>query len=91
MLIIRYEVFKKNLGQQTSTAAFGAGLVTNLITNPLSVVRSRMLLISDARSATNYSNVAKSLMFIAKNEGLGGFYKVMLPKSCICTPELAIE
>ena len=59
----------------TVEAAFAAGVVCNLVTNPLSVMRSRMLL-TDPASGTKYSSVAKTFAHIAKSEGCGGFYKV---------------
>lgn len=76
----RFETLKKLVGSKHETngtimAALGAGTITNLITNPLSVIRARMLLASNARSA-RYSSVLQSLLHIAKNEGIAGFYKV---------------
>lgn len=55
-------------------AALGAGTITNLITNPLSVIRARMLLASNTNGG--YSSVLQTLIHIAKNEGIAGFYKV---------------
>ena len=56
----------------TVEAAFTAGVVCNLVTNPLSVMRSRMLL----TDSTKYSSVAKTFGHIVKSEGCRGFYKV---------------
>ena len=73
---------KKAIGCQTKTngtvlAALGAGSVCNLITNPLSVVRARMLL-SDKTSTGkgSYDTLGQTLVHIAKTEGISGFYKV---------------
>jgi hypothetical protein len=54
-------------------AAFGAGTICNFVTNPLSVVRSRMLLTDKSK---NYASVGQTLVHIAKTEGIRGFYKV---------------
>ena len=74
-----YEQMKTLVGTEkpnaTVEAAFAAGVVCNLVTNPLSVMRSRMLL-TDPTSGTKYSSVAKTFAHIAKSEGCGGFYKV---------------
>lgn len=66
----------KKLNASTVEASFGAGVITNLITNPLSVVRARMLLTSKGSNGGNYASLANSLAHIAKNEGIRGFYKV---------------
>ena len=72
-----YEQIKTLVGTKNAFgAAFAAGVVCNLVTNPLSVMRSRMLLTDP--SASKYSSVAKTFEHIAKSEGLGGFYKVSL-------------
>ena len=72
-----YEQIKTLVGTKNAFgAAFAAGVVCNLVTNPLSVMRSRMLLTDP--SASKYSSVAKTFGHIAKSEGLGGFYKVSL-------------
>ncbi len=56
-------------------AASAAGTITTLITNPLSVVRSRMILAGNSNRG-RYSSVSGSVLRIAKSEGLAGFYKV---------------
>ena len=73
---------KKTIGSQTKTngtvlAALGAGTICNMITNPLSVIRARILL-SDKTSCGkgSYDNLGRTLAHIAKNEGISGFYKV---------------
>jgi len=77
-----YEQMKTLVGTEkpnaTVEAAFAAGVVCNLVTNPLSVMRSRMLL-TDPTSGTKYSSVAKTFAHIAKSEGCGGFYKGLVP------------
>ena len=73
-----YEQIKTLVGTKNAFgAAFAAGVVCNLVTNPLSVMRSRMLL-TDPSASSKYSSVAKTFEHIAKSEGLGGFYKVSL-------------
>jgi len=83
-----FDVLKKAIGCQTKTngtvlAALGAGSVCNLITNPLSVVRARMLL-SDKTSTGkgSYDTLGQTLVHIAKTEGISGFYKGLLPSLC---------
>ena len=74
---------KKTIGSQTETngtvlAALGAGTICNMITNPLSVIRARMLL-SDKTSCGkgSYDTLGRTLAHIARNEGISGFYKVL--------------
>ena len=65
--------------KNTFEAAFLAGTVCNLVTNPLSVMRSRMLLTEDSsRTSSKYCSVTKTFAHIAKSEGFRGFYKVRL-------------
>lgn len=72
---------KRGYEDSTTFAAFGAGVVSNLVTNPLSVVRARMVLSSktDTVSGGKYGSVLQSIGHIAKTEGLRGFYKGMVP------------
>ena len=63
-------------------AAFGAGVTGTIVTNPLSVVRSRILL-SSSNPATVYGSLMKSLLRIAQKEGLSGFYKVISQEEII--------
>ena len=68
--------------KNTFEAAFLAGTVCNLVTNPLSVMRSRMLLtdgtaaVCSSSKSSKYSSVTKTFAHIAKSEGFRGFYKV---------------
>ena len=59
----------------TMLAAFGAGSICTLVTNPMSVIRSRMLL-SDPEKTRKYTSISSTLKHIIKCEGFGGFYKV---------------
>lgn len=63
------------------TCAFSAGAVTTVVTNPFSVVRSRIMCAnkSSPQQAANYSSVMKAFMHIATNEGIRGFYKGLVP------------
>lgn len=58
-------------------AAFGAGTVTTLLSNPLSVVRTRMVL-RDARDK-RLTGVIGALKSITKEEGVRGLYKGVFP------------
>ena len=64
--------------KNTFEAAFLAGTVCNMVTNPLSVMRSRMLLTDGTAGSksSKYSSVTKTFAHIAKSEGFRGFYKV---------------
>ena len=82
-LFFRFDVLKKTIGSQTNTkgtvlAALGAGTICNMITNPLSVIRARILL-SDKTSCGkgSYDTLGRTLAHIARNEGISGFYKVV--------------
>ena len=59
-------------------AAFGAGSICTLLTNPLSVVRSRILLSDKNHGKRNYSTIGRTIVHIAKTEGIAGFYKVII-------------
>ena len=77
----RYEMAKKMLGNQNSLdeiilAAFGAGSICTLITNPISVVRSRILLTDRDKRNNKYLSISSTLKQIIKNEGFQGLYKV---------------
>ena len=72
---------KKLLGNQNSLdeiilAAFGAGSICTLITNPISVVRSRILLTDRDKRNNKYLSISSTLKQIIKNEGFQGLYKV---------------
>ena len=72
---------KKMLGNQNSLdemilAAFGAGSICTLITNPISVVRSRILLTDRDKRNNKYLTISSTLKQIIKNEGFQGLYKV---------------
>ena len=72
---------KKMLGNQNSLdeiilAAFGAGSICTLITNPISVVRSRILLTDRDKRNNKYLSISSTLKQIIKNEGFQGLYKV---------------
>ena len=81
ILIIRFELAKKMLGENNTTdetmmAAFGAGSFCTLVTNPMSVVRSRMLL-TDQKEPKKYISIFSAMKHIIKFEGFGGLYKVL--------------
>lgn len=83
-----FDVLKKTIGSQTETkgtvlAALGAGTICNMITNPLSVIRARILL-SDKTSCGkgSYDTLGRTLAHIARNEGISGFYKGLIPNLC---------
>ena len=59
-------------------AAFGAGSICTLLTNPLSVVRSRILLSDKNHGKGKYSTIGQTIVHIAKTEGIAGFYKVII-------------
>ena len=80
-IFFRYEMAKKMLGNQNSLdeimlAAFGAGSICTLITNPISVVRSRILLTDRDKRNNKYLSISSTLKQIIKNEGFQGLYKV---------------
>ena len=80
-IFFRYEMAKKMLGNQNSLdemilAAFGAGSICTLITNPISVVRSRILLTDRDKRNNKYLTISSTLKQIIKNEGFQGLYKV---------------
>lgn len=79
-----YEMAKKVLGNQNSLdeiilAAFGAGSICTLITNPISVVRSRILLTDRDKRNNKYLSISSTLKQIIKNEGFQGLYKGFAP------------
>lgn len=67
-----------------------AGIFTNLITNPLWVIKTRMCLQYSGDSALpesrRYSGIIDAVRKIFKTEGFKGFYKVsllLISKSCL--------
>ena len=77
--------FDEHGASSTIYAAFGAGVFCNLVTNPLSVVRARMILSQEPSVGvkSQYSSVMKSLSHIINQEGIKGFYKVFSLESII--------
>jgi len=73
--------FDEHGASSTIYAAFGAGVFCNLVTNPLSVVRARMILSQEPSVGvkSQYSSVMKSLSHIINQEGIKGFYKGLIP------------
>ena len=66
---------ENNTTDETMMAAFGAGSFCTLVTNPMSVVRSRMLL-TDQKEPKKYISIFSAMKHIIKFEGYGGLYKV---------------
>jgi solute carrier family 25, member 33/36 len=57
-------------------SGFWAGVVGNTLTNPIWMVRTRMQLMVDHTAGQRaYAGYGDAIMTIAKEEGLGGFYK----------------
>lgn len=82
-----FDALKRAIGPTSGTngtvmAAFGAGSICNLMTNPLSVVRSRILLSDKNHGKGNYATIGRTFVHIAKTEGISGFYKGLLPNLC---------
>lgn len=82
-----FDALKKAIGSKNGTngtvlAAFGAGSICTLLTNPLSVVRSRILLSDKNHGKGNYSTIGRTIVHIAKTEGIAGFYKGIFPNLC---------
>lgn len=84
-----FDALKKAIGSKngingTVLAAFGAGSICTLLTNPLSVVRSRILLSEKNHGKGNYSTIGRTIVHIAKTEGIAGFYKSPLESLACC-------
>lgn len=57
-------------------AGFSAGIISNTLTNPIWMVRTRMQILVDAAAGQKqYAGYGDAIMTIWKEEGLGGFYK----------------
>lgn len=61
-----------------TSAAVGAGIITTAVTNPLSVVRTRMILDNNGNKS-HYGSLASSVRHIWRAQGFGGFYKGLIP------------
>ena len=62
------------------SAATGAGIVTTTVTNPMSVVRTRMVMADGKNKAYDkYSSIFGTVKHILKSEGLRGMYKGIFP------------
>lgn len=57
-------------------AAFGAGVITTLVTNPMGVVRTRVIV---SQKEGQYKSMWAALSHIRKSEGFNGLYKGLLP------------
>jgi solute carrier family 25 folate transporter 32 len=74
-----YRAENKNLSpQQHLVAAAGAGALTSLMTNPLWLVKTRMC-VQDPKAADAYKGLWDALYRIAKNEGIRGLYRGLVP------------
>eukprot|EP00095_Tigriopus_kingsejongensis_P002644 maker-scaffold441_size170131-snap-gene-0.39 protein:Tk02644 transcript:maker-scaffold441_size170131-snap-gene-0.39-mRNA-1 annotation:"hypothetical protein SINV_07141" len=58
-------------------AAFGAGIATNLLTNPLGVIRTRVIVARHGANRT--SSMWKALNHLGRTEGIRGLYKGLWP------------
>jgi hypothetical protein len=58
----------------TAVASVGAGVVTTLVANPLSVVRTRMVMVPN--NDRKYASIRQTFKHIYCTEGIRGMYKV---------------
>jgi solute carrier family 25, member 33/36 len=66
-------------------AGFLAGIVSNTLTNPIWMVRTRMqLLIDHTAGQKQYAGYGDAIQTIWKEEGIGGFYKGVYMGKCMC-------
>ncbi|EFA76024.1 mitochondrial substrate carrier family protein [Heterostelium album PN500] len=85
-----YSYFKSKLGQLLHTdpstssglhmiAAMGAGATTSTITNPIWVIKTRLITQEMSGRERRYTGIAQSFVSIIKEEGVAGLYKGLGP------------
>lgn len=71
------------------TSAMSAGAASTTLTNPLWVIKTRLMTQND-RTPYRYNNTIHALVTIAKEEGYRGFYKGLGP-SLIGVSHVAVQ
>lgn len=84
MLLHQFKLFDDNLMLHI-VASLGAGFVAAVVTNPVDVVKTRLMNQGNAASSAanqsivRYKGMADCFAMIAKQEGFAGFYKGFVP------------
>mmetsp|Transcript_15640 Transcript_15640/g.19067 ORF Transcript_15640/g.19067 Transcript_15640/m.19067 type:complete len:388 (-) Transcript_15640:321-1484(-) len=93
---VAYESTKTSLAKLPGTPAggpvnsllsgFAAGLTSNTLTNPIWMVKTRMVLLADGLAGQKaYSGYRDAISTIFREEGVGGFYKGIAASYWGCT------
>jgi solute carrier family 25 oxoglutarate transporter 11 len=80
LLLTRYKLMGDGLGLHI-VASFGAGFVAAVVTNPVDVVKTRIMNQGSTAGAQapKYAGMIDCFVKIARQEGLSGFYKGFVP------------
>ena len=80
LLLGRYKLFSDGLALHI-VASFGAGFVAAVVTNPVDVVKTRIMNQGTvaAGQTPKYAGMLDCFVKIARQEGFGGFYKGFVP------------